>query len=458
MQQILWFLVTLGILIPVHEFGHYRVAVACNVKVLRFSVGFGRVLWSRRFGKDGTEFVVSLLPLGGYVRMLDERELPVEDAERHRAFNRRPLWQRAAIVAAGPVANLLLAVVLYSFVQWYGHDEPAAVAGSPVAGSLLDQAGLRAGDRILATAEGQGFDDADWQPVRSFDDVLDAVGRAVTDHDALRLRVQHSGEAGAHTLQIATDTLDAGDASAAAWRRLGLGAPYAIARIAEVMPGTAAAAVGLRRGDLVVQVDGRPVADAQALRDMILASVHEGAPRAMQWTVRRDGREETLAVTPRFVTDNGEKVTRVGVAFEAAERIDVRSGPLEALQLGGVQTWRQSVGSLRLFARMAVGQASLRNLSGPGTIAEVASTSAHQGLVPFLIFLAMVSVGLGVLNLLPIPMLDGGTLLYYLFEGATGRPVSELWQVWLQRGGALILLLLMSIALSNDVARHLGLQ
>jgi regulator of sigma E protease len=178
----------------------------------------------------------------------------------------------------------------------------------------------------------------------------------------------------------------------------------------------------------------------------------------MQWTLRRADGELTLPVTARFVTDNGEKVARVGVAFEAAERVDVRTGPLEALQLGALQTWRQSVGSLRLFGRMAVGQASLKNLSGPGTIAEVASSSARQGLAPFLMFLAMVSVGLGVLNLLPIPMLDGGTLLYYLFEGATGRPVSDLWQVWLQRGGAVILLLLMSIALSNDVARHLGLQ
>src|SRR5690348_7549139 len=149
MQEILWFIVTLGILIPVHEYGHYRVAVACNVKVLRFSIGFGRVLWSRRLGKDGTEFVLSMLPLGGYVRMLDERELAVDAADLPRAFNRRPLWQRAAIVAAGPIANLLLAVALYGFVQWHGHEEPAAVAGTPVAGSLLDDAGLRPGDRIL---------------------------------------------------------------------------------------------------------------------------------------------------------------------------------------------------------------------------------------------------------------------------------------------------------------------
>ena len=458
MQQILWLLVVLGILIPVHEYGHYRVAVACNVKVLRFSIGFGRVLWSRRFGVDGTEFVLSMLPLGGYVRMLDEREIPVDATDLPRAFNRRPLWQRAAIVLAGPVANLLLAVVLYAFVQWHGHEEAAPIAGTPVAGSLLDEAGLRAGDRIVASAEGAAFEEGDWQPVRSYDDVLDALWRAVTDHEPLRLRIQPGGESGTRSLQVGTDTLDPGDISAAALRRLGLGAPYAAARVAEVVPDSAAQAAGLQRGDVVTRVDGHPVADWQALREMILASTRGTTAQTMQWTVRRGQGEMTLAVTPRIVSDGGERVARVGVGVEPAPRVDVRSGPLEAVQIGAVQTWRQSVGSLRLFGRMAIGQASLKNLSGPGTIAEVASNSAHQGMVPFLLFLAMVSVGLGVLNLLPIPMLDGGTLLYYLFEGATGRPVSELWQIWLQRGGALILLLLMSIALSNDVARHLGLQ
>jgi regulator of sigma E protease len=208
----------------------------------------------------------------------------------------------------------------------------------------------------------------------------------------------------------------------------------------------------------VVSVDGRSVPDAQSLRDTILASGRDGAPRPMQWSIDRAGTPLTLSVTPRVVADGNERIARVGVAFETFDRVFVDAGPLEALRLGAAQTWRQAIGSLRMFGRMVVGQASLKNLSGPGTIAEVASNTAHQGLVPFLLFLAMVSVGLGVLNLLPIPMLDGGTLLYYLFEGATGRPVSELWQVWLQRGGALILLLLMSIALSNDVARHLGLQ
>ncbi|MET0383182.1 MAG: site-2 protease family protein, partial [Burkholderiaceae bacterium] len=202
----------------------------------------------------------------------------------------------------------------------------------------------------------------------------------------------------------------------------------------------------------------RPVADAQSLRGLIVASAGGDAARTMQWGVLRAGRTIVVPVTPRIETVNGEKVARVGVAFGPYDHVLVRATPLEALRLGLSQTWRQATGSLTMFGRMLTGRASIRNLGGPGTIAEAATSSAHLGVAPFLRFIAMVSVGLGVLNLLPIPMLDGGTLLYYLFEGATGRPVSELWQIWLQRGGALILLLLISLALSNDVARHLGLQ
>jgi regulator of sigma E protease len=456
MQEILWFLVTLGILIPIHEYGHYRVAVACNVKVLRFSIGFGRVLWRRPFGKDRTEFALSMIPLGGYVMMLNEREGAVDREDLPRAFNRRPLWQRTAVVAAGPIANLLLAVVLYSFVQWYGHDEPAPVASTPTAGSLMADAGLRSGDRILALAAGAVDSDDDWQPVRSMDDVIEAVDHAMMDREPLYLRVAHEGSAGASMLRVAVDSLDGASEGFAVWRRLGLGAPFQVPRIAEVVPDGAAAAAGVKRGDLVLSVDGRAVPDAQFLRDTILASGRDGTTRPQQWEITRAGAPLTLAVTPRVVSEGSEHVARVGVAFEPFDRVFVHAGPLEAVRLGAAQTWRQAVGSLRMFGRMVVGQASLKNLSGPGTIAEVASSTAHQGLVPFLLFLAMVSVGLGVLNLLPIPMLDGGTLLYYLFEGATGRPVSELWQAWLQRGGFLILLLLMSIALSNDVARHLS--
>ncbi len=458
MLQIFWFLVTLAILIPVHEYGHYRVAVACNVKVLRFSVGFGRVLFQRRFGKDGTEFALSMLPLGGYVKMLDEREAAVDRDDLARAFNRRPLWQRALVVAAGPAANLLLAVLLFGFVQWYGQDEAAPVTSTPIARSLMAEAGLRSGDRVLATAQGASPGDDDWQPVRSFNDIYDAIGQAALDRETVQLRVAHAGESGTRTLKVPLDSIDPDQPGAGAYAHLGLGAQFAAPRIGELVPTGAAARAGLRSGDLVLQVDGQPVADAQSLRELILASAPGGVARVMQWDVRRDDRTLTLPVTARVEESGGERVARVGVGFGAYEHVLVRATPVDALRQGVAQTWRQAAGSLRMFGRMVIGQASLKNLGGPGTIAEVASKSAQQGLASFLLFLATISVGLGVLNLLPIPMLDGGTLLYYLFEGATGRPVSELWQIWLQRGGALILLLLMSLALSNDVARHLGLQ
>jgi len=456
MQQIFWFLVTLAILIPIHEYGHYRVARACGVKVLRFSVGFGRVLLRRSFGADRTEFVLSMLPLGGYVKMLDEREAPVDGAELERAFNRRPLYQRALIVAAGPAANLMLAVALYGFVQWYGMEQPAPVASTPVAGSLMAAAGLRSGDRIVATAQGAADEEGDWQGVRSFSDVYDALSRAMLARESLQLRVTQPGEQGTRTLRVALDAIDPEQSDA--YNRLGLGAPRSAPLIGEVVTGGAAERAGLRAGDLVLEVDGKPVDDAQALRGLIMASAPAGVPRTMQWVVRRAGQPLALAVTPRIDAEAADRAARVGIAFAPYERVLVREDALTALRLGAVQTWRQASGSLRMFGRMLIGQASLKGLGGPGTIAEVASSSAHQGFAPFLSFLAMISVGLGVLNLLPIPMLDGGMLLYYLFEGATGRPVSELWQIWLQRGGALILLLLMSLALSNDVARHLGLQ
>jgi len=221
---------------------------------------------------------------------------------------------------------------------------------------------------------------------------------------------------------------------------------------------TPAARAGVKAGDLVVRADDRPVVDSQSLREMILATVRDGKARPMQWEVSRDGHPVSLVVTPRVESDGGERVARVGVGFGGYEHVLVRDDAATALREGAVQTWRTATGSLRMFGRMLVGQASLKNLSGPLTIADVASKSASLGLASFVSFLAFVSVSLGVLNLLPVPMLDGGTLLYYLLEGVTGRPVSDLWQTRLQYGGLLAIVLLMSIALSNDVARFLGLQ
>ncbi|MEP6504896.1 MAG: RIP metalloprotease RseP [Betaproteobacteria bacterium] len=452
LHAIFWFVVTLAIVIPIHEYGHYRVARACGIKVLRFSVGFGRILFRRTVGADRTEFVLSMLPLGGYVKMLDEREGAVDAADRPRAFNNRPLYQRALVVAAGPAANLVLAVVLYAFVQWWGVDMAPPVVGTPPAGSVMADAGLQAGDRIVATAVGANAGDDDWRKVRSSEDVSDAISGALMEREPLQLRVARRGESEPHALQVALDAIDPFQAPTPGSKVLGLNL---LAQLGEVAPDGAGAASGLKSDDLVLRVDGKPVTDASALRSTILASAPGGVPRTMTWDVRRAGGDVTLAVTARIVQVDGAPIARLGIGFMHEV---MTASPFEAIQLGALQTWRQASSSLRMFGLMLTGRASTKGLGGPGTIAEVASSSAHQGFVPFITFLAMISVGLGVLNLLPIPMLDGGMLLYYLFEGATGRPVSELWQIWLQRGGALILLLLMTLALSNDVVLHLGPQ
>ena len=452
---VLAFLVTLAILVVIHEYGHYRVAVACGVKVLRFSVGFGRVLWRRQNGPDGTEFVLSALPLGGYVRMLDEREGPVAPEERDRAFNRQSLARRSAIVAAGPAANLLLAVLLFALAQWVGTQEPKALLSTPVAGSVAEQAGLRSGDWVRAVSR----DGQDWVDVRSMNDLRWQLTQAVLDGEPLRLSVGGAGGHGTRTVSLDLPRLGTRDVSAALMRDIGIGAPYSEPVMGEVQVAGPAAAAGLRAGDRVLLVDGRPIEDAQTLRELIRAAVRGDAGVPMRWQGDRDGRRVDLEVVPRVHDDKGQRIGRVDAYIgRPAEMVTVQRGLWEGLQLGVSRTWELSVLTVKMLGRMLVGEASLRNLSGPLTIADYAGQSAQQGIAYYLGFLALVSVSLGVLNLLPLPMLDGGHLMYYLFEAVTGRPVSDLWLGRLQRGGIAILLALMSVALFNDVARLLGLH
>ncbi len=452
---VLAFLVTLAILVVVHEYGHYRVAVACGVKVLRFSVGFGRVLWRRQNGPEATEFVVSALPLGGYVRMLDEREGPVAPDERHRAFNRQSLARRSAIVIAGPAANLLLAVALFALAQWVGTEEPRAVLSAPLPASVAEQSGLRSGDWVRAVSR----DGSEWTEVRSMNDLRWQITQAVLDGQALQLSASDVRGGGSRTVMLDLPRLDSRNVDASLMRQVGLGAPYSEPVMGEVKADGPAALAGLRAGDRVLRVDGQPVSDAQSLRERIRQSVRDGQAQAMRWQVERDGRLVDLDVRPRVVDDNGMSIGRVDAFIGLpVEMVTVQRGVLEGLQLGVERTWELSVLTIKMLGRMLIGEASLRNLSGPLTIADYAGQSAQQGIGYYLGFLALVSVSLGVLNLLPLPMLDGGHLMYYLFEGLTGRPVSELWLGRLQRGGIAILLALMSVALFNDVARLLGLH
>lgn len=457
MLTIVAFIVALGLLIAVHEYGHYRVAVACGVKVLRFSVGFGHALyrWRPRRPRPGqdTEFVIGAFPLGGYVKMLDEREGPVDPAERHLAFNTQPLRSRAAIVAAGPAANLLLAVLLYAAVNWYGVQEPTPVLASPVAGSVAQEAGLRGGERV----QGAGFDGEPMRPLRSFEDLRWLLTRGALDGRDVRLQFMRPDERGPREAVLALGALPSREADAQLFRRIGIVGPWTAPVIGEVMPGGAAARAGLQQGDRVLAVGAAPVVDGQQLRELIRASAAAGQPARETWRVQRDGRTIEVPVQPDAVRDGDKPIGRIGAYVGAPpQMVTVRHGPVDGLVKGAVRTWEVSLLSLRMMGRMVIGEASLKNLSGPLTIADYAGKSASLGLTQYLVFLALISVSLGVLNLLPLPVLDGGHLMYYLWEAVTGKSVSDAWMERLQRGGIAVLLVMMSIALFNDVSRLFG--
>ena len=458
MLTVVAFIVALGLLIAVHEYGHYRVAVACDVKVLRFSIGFGKTLyrWKARKPRPGqdTEFVIGAFPLGGYVKMLDEREGDVPAAERHRAFNTQPLKSRAAIVAAGPAANLLLAVLLYATVNWIGVQEPLPVLGSPVAGSIAAEAGLHGGERVSAAAlEGEPA-----EPVRSFEELRWLLTRGALDGRDLRLVLAREGSSRGGEVLLPLSRLDSRDADAQLLRKVGIIAPWSPPVLGEVMAGGAAERAGLRKGDVVLRVDGKDVGDAQQLRDTIRAQVQGSRALTSTWDIERAGQRLRLPVTPDVVTGAGHPPMGRISAYVGVPpaMVTVRRGPVEGLWNGVVRTWDVSALTLRMMGRMVIGEASVKNLSGPLTIADYAGKSASLGLTQYLLFLALISVSLGVLNLLPLPVLDGGHLMYYLWEAVTGRSVSDAWMERLQRGGVAVLLVMMSIALFNDVARLFG--
>ncbi|MCB1693680.1 MAG: RIP metalloprotease RseP [Pseudomonadales bacterium] len=467
LQSIVALVVTLSILVTFHEFGHYWVARKFNVHVLRFSLGFGRVLYSRR-GKvpdhppppsgsdvmtrsnepvEGTEFAISAIPLGGYVKMLDEREGYVPDDMRHLAFNRKPVWQRILIVAAGPIANFLLAIVAYWFLYTVGVTGVVPRLGDIEPGTPAANAGLVSGQEIVAV---------DGVPTRTWSDVNMQLFERIGDTGVLVLDATSPGstEPVSYRLPISSwmsseeEPYPAGELGLALWY------PEIPARIGGVMAGEAAEAAGFKVGDEVTRIDGEVVKDwAQLVR-----TVQEHPGETLSFEVERDGRTVMLTAAPKDVERDGKHVGYLGASRTSVEmpadmqrvvRYPFYSAWIQAME----KTWSVTVFTLESIQKMIVGAISHKNLSGPITIAQVASATAQSGFESFIGFIALLSISLGVLNLLPIPVLDGGHLLYYTIELVTGRPVPERIQVWGLQMGMFLIVSIMLLAFYNDLMR-----
>ncbi len=449
LHTIVAFIIALGLLIVVHEYGHYLIARLCGVKVLRFSVGFGRSLFVKRIGRDQTEWVIAAIPFGGYVKMLDEREGPVQAHEAERAFNRQSVWRRLAIVVAGPVANFLFAIAVYAALFMYGLPEARPVLGAPPEGSAAATAGLRPGDTVRAVAG---------EPITTWQELRWRVLQSALQRQQLRLElVDEKG----HLRDAALDlrSFPADDVEADALERVGLRLyrPPLEPVLGQVVSGGAAERAGLVAGDRVILADGKPVASWDAL----VAAVQARPDLPLSLTIERAGARRTLEVVPAAVSSGHRRIGRIGAAPQVpaahADKVLIRvqHGLGESLWKALVKTGDIAVFSLKMLGKMLLGEVSWKHLSGPVTIADFAGQSAAMGWVSYLTFLALISISLGVLNLLPIPLLDGGHLMYYAIEIVKGTPVSERAMELGQRVGLALLLVMMAFAFYNDLNRLL---
>ena len=447
LDYILPFLLALGILIVVHEFGHYAVARLCGVKVLRFSLGFGKPLLVRKAGADQTEWVLAAFPLGGYVKMLDEREAPVAAHELHRAFNRQSVWRRIAVVAAGPLANFVLAIALYWGLYTGGVEELRPRLAAPEAATPAAHAGLQGGE-LVRSINGEAVET--WQEFR-----WKLLNLALDKQVVTLETVNANREIGFHKLDLAGVVVDQAERDVTAQLGLQLQRPKLPAVLGRLSASGAAEAAGLREGDRVVRIGDSSV----ELWTDLVTIVRDAPGRTLEFEVLRDGRALRFQVTPSAVDDNGRSVGRIGAALADAEDqreqmfVTVRYGLGEALSKGIGQTWDTAAMSVSVMGRMIVGEVSVKNLSGPVTIADFAGQSARMGWAHYIKFLALISISLGVLNLMPVPVLDGGHLLYYVIEIIKGGPVSERAMEIGQQIGMALLAALMAFAFYNDINR-----
>ncbi len=452
LQNIPAFFVLLGALIVVHELGHFLVARWCGVKILRFSVGFGKVLFSRRFGADQTEWAISALPLGGYVKMLDARDPdmgmgPLSSTDLQREFTQQNVWRRIAIVAAGPAANFLLAIAIYAVLNSQGVSEPIAKIHSVAEQTTAHRAGLRGGELITAV---------NGEAIQTWSDLHWMLAQLILEKKVIKLDVASSNphQAGgtiSNTVTLQTDSLSVQDMEGDFLAKLGLS--LAQPPILDVVrPYGAAARAGLQDGDRIIKVNGMPIVDARAFREWVKISPN----KQLKIQVLRQQKELNLSAIPEGVSDKGKLVGKLDVVMALPEMTVISYSPLGAVRKAVKKTWDTSILGIRLLGKMITGEISWKNITGPITIADYAGQTARNGAISFFSFMAYISISLGVMNLLPIPVLDGGLLLYYSLEVLTRRPVSERFSEIAQRAGFTILLMLMVIAFFNDIVRRIA--